>query len=760
MARDLREAGYGRLAWLLAQRPQQGDGVLVAAVRYFFRRAIEEDPKLFQGLAFSQLERLGDAQEQGFTALAAAMTQQGERLEELLADVRVVVVETHSAVLDLQGQIEGQGGQIQEIGQAVQKLLEQHQLHDREVRPGDSLSIRNDNERQLVRQVVARYRALPDTERRQMPALLNGIGKLEVVAGDFDAAQKDFQAVALMEQDNKAQAEAHYNAYLASLEKRDWPAAFQEFFKAVKLDAKRLAPFPVGKYHPLRILGAGGFGVALLCRHKELKADVVVKTLIGDDLERSVDDVFKEAKVFFQLDHPAIIRLLDCGYTIAASKSRPYFVMDYFDGTNLEEHVQKNGPLSPEEMVMVARQVADGLRAAHGKSILHRDVKPANLLVRKDSSGWHVKLIDFGLALRRDASRETVSSWKTLRGSSIAGTLGYAAPEQMGKTEGAKVGPYSDVYGFGKTCYYALLGTPEPDDDEKEPASPLAKTSEQLHCAAIGKRIQVFADVLQRLDDLSAERDTENLSRPEPVALPLAVAVSAPLTPPPSAILVEMWYYSRDGEQFGPLAEEVMIQLIASGKIRPQDSIWKAGLADWVRADSITEFANDTAAALPPPVAHTQSSVPVVSGQPKSRKVGLREAVATILDRFVNEKSFYRLTNVPDRKLAGATQSCKLGKGEYILALIDCTLFGSASDCVLFTNKALRYYHSAGAEPNPGHFPYRSLISKRFSTYWINCVSLGGADYINLSHSAFPRNSLIDLLEAIRDLVADREGVG
>ncbi len=136
----------------------------------------------------------------------------------------------------------------------MQKLLEQHQVGDRAIRPSDSLSIRNDNERQLVKQLVARYRALSEAERRQVPALLNGIGKLEVVAGDFDAARKDFAAVATLVEDNHVQAEAHFNAYQVCLERRDWPAAIQEFIKAVKLDGKRFASFPVGKYQPQRIL--------------------------------------------------------------------------------------------------------------------------------------------------------------------------------------------------------------------------------------------------------------------------------------------------------------------------------------------------------------------------------------------------------------------------------------------------------------------------------------------------------------------------
>ncbi len=276
-ATQVKEAGFPDLAWLLSQRPRHGLPILIVAVRYFFRRAVEDDQKLFQGLSFAKLEALSEAQERGFASLSAALAQQGQRLEELLSGIQAVVVQTHSAVLDLQGQMKGQGEQIEQIGEAVVKLLEQHQLQRREVRPGDSLSIRNEGERQLVKQLVVRYRSLPEGQRQNVRSLLNAIGKLEVVAGDFDAAQKDFQAVATMVNDTKAKAEAHFNAYQTALERRDFDAALKEFIEAVKLDAKRYAPFPVGKYHPLRILGAGGFGTAFLCRHKYMNAEVVVK---------------------------------------------------------------------------------------------------------------------------------------------------------------------------------------------------------------------------------------------------------------------------------------------------------------------------------------------------------------------------------------------------------------------------------------------------------------------------------------------------
>src|SRR5262245_2121339 len=382
IAAELEQSQYKNLADLLSLQANQGQSLLVVAARYFFLRAVEEDQRLFQGLTFSRLESLQEGQEKAFAGLHVSLSQQGDRLGGLLVEVQAVVVQTHEAVLDVQDELLRQGEHNRDLYQAVLDVQRKLDLMQREVRPRDSVSIRSDAERRLVRDVIARYRALPETERRQFPALLNAVGKLEVAAGDFNAAQRDFTEVAELVSDTQGKGEAHHNAYRAALERRDWNAALRELTEAIKLDSRRFAPFPVGKYHPVRILGAGGFGVAFLCRHKQLDADVVVKTLVDDELERDVDQVFTEARTLWQLDHPAIIRLLDCGYTFPNTKQRPYFVMHFFEGMTLEEHVQKNGPLSAGDLTEAARLMAQGLHAAHAKGILHRDVKPANVLIR------------------------------------------------------------------------------------------------------------------------------------------------------------------------------------------------------------------------------------------------------------------------------------------------------------------------------------------------------------------------------------------
>ncbi len=125
MADALREAGHSSLAHFLTLRPPQGLPMLVVAVRYFFRREVETDPQLFQALAFAQMERLQQGQEAGYAALAQALDRQGDRLAELLADVREVVGETHGDVKDIKAAMERHGQQLQAVGQAVFRALTQ-----------------------------------------------------------------------------------------------------------------------------------------------------------------------------------------------------------------------------------------------------------------------------------------------------------------------------------------------------------------------------------------------------------------------------------------------------------------------------------------------------------------------------------------------------------------------------------------------------------------------------------------------------------
>ncbi len=474
--------GYPNLSRLLRTPTPAGPPLLAAAFCYFFRREVETDDELAHGLFFDGLRQLSASQAKAFGEVGKALTALGGqfdalfeqlgRIEAAVVETRAVAVETHGAVLDMQAELERLGGlhlanvgEVRSLVEQVLTRLTQAGMARGEVRPGNSCSIRGEDERRAVKALLARFRRLPAEEQRQAPALLNGLGKLQVGAGDFAEARQTFTEVVQVVGDPSDKAEASFNAYRAALEEKKWDAALAALREAGSHDPQRFAPFPLHRYEPKRILGAGGFGTAILCLDRHFDEDVVVKTLHAADLARGVEEVFREARILRRLSHPAIIGVRDCEYADPASKARPYLVMDYFPGGTLQQFVEQRGPLNLEQLLAVAVPVAEGMRAAHAQGVLHRDLKPANLLVRKEGNLWKAKIIDFGLALRQQtvetskvragATQKSIQDW------SVAGTLDYAPPEQLGKLPGTQPGPYSDAYAFARTCCYAMFKATE-----------------------------------------------------------------------------------------------------------------------------------------------------------------------------------------------------------------------------------------------------------------------------------------------------------
>jgi formylglycine-generating enzyme required for sulfatase activity len=464
---------HPNLAQLLRQPATGQPPLLASAFTYFFRREVEKDAELSRGLVWDTLRQLSAAQEGAFADVEGALAALGGRFDEVLEGLGGI----KKAVLDLHAELEALAG-TQQAGtddlrglmlEALDRLARLG-MHVGELRPRDSFSIRGEDERAAVKLLLARFRQLPAEQQRQVPALLNGLGKLQVGAGEFAAARLTFIEVSRTATEDAARAEASHNAYRAALEEHKWDEALAALQQAAALDRVRFAPFPLHRYRPRRILGAGGFGTAFLCRDDHFEEDVVVKTLHDGDLDRGVKDVFREGQALRQVAHPAIIGVRDCEYADPARAARPYLVMDYFPGGTLEEFVSRRGTLAPPDLIAVASAIAAAMQAAHARGILHRDLKPANVLVRKEGERWLVKVIDFGLALRRQAVETSIavaSGGKTILSESAVGTLKYAPPEQMsevldGNGKRVRPGPYSDVYAFGKLCCYALFKTTEP----------------------------------------------------------------------------------------------------------------------------------------------------------------------------------------------------------------------------------------------------------------------------------------------------------
>jgi tetratricopeptide (TPR) repeat protein len=495
---------YPRLAKLLGTPTPGRPPLLAAAFAYFFRREVATDEELARGLFFDSLNRLVGGQAKGFADLGKALNELGGRFEEVF-DVLGGIAAGVEATRD----------EVAQLRKATEELLARVGMRAGEVRPEHSFSVRSDGERRAIKVLLERFRQLPNEQQAQVPDLLNGLGKLQVGAGDFAGAQNSFSRVAEMAPDELVRAEGHFNAYRVALEQKKSDEALMHLRQAVALDRGRFAPFPLERYEPVRILGAGGFGTVFHCRDRYmLNRDVAIKALHAAGLERGVEEVFGEAHALTGLNHPAIIGVIDCTYADVAQQARPYIVMSYFAGGSLADFVNQRGTLAVEQLLPIARAIVSGMQAAHARNILHRDLKPDNVLVRKEGESWLVKIIDFGLALRRQVvqtSLEVASAGtQTVLGSSVAGTMRYAPPEQKGELVGAKVGPYSDVYAFGKLCCYALFKTTEPKSRHwASVPGKLAQVLEACTEEAVDERPPSFVSVLEVLEALPLEGQAE-----------------------------------------------------------------------------------------------------------------------------------------------------------------------------------------------------------------------------------------------------------
>jgi len=513
IAVELRQANFTTLADLLAERSTGAVPILAAAARYFLRREIDADADLSGQLSAAGLAPPAADAPFRFDALGDVLAAHAPRLEALLATVVGVPAEPTGYPLDIEREMQGRGEPVQALAQAVLQALERRGLRNRELRLADSGTLRAAADRDRLREMAGHFHALEAEQQRSLPALLNGLAMLQAAAGDYEAAHRDFQAGAAAVSEPRVLAILEFNAYIAALEQRDWAEALALLERAATLWPERFSPFPLSKYEPERILGAGVSGVAFLCRHRPSDSHVVVKALWLDGMVDDAAELFRQAQTVEQLDHPAAVHLRDCDYA-DSEQSRPYLVTDYFEGLSLTEHVNQHGPLSPNDYLRLARPLAEVLQAAHEKGLLHRDIKPANVLFRAEEQAWRVKLLDFGQVprpgLMHDTLVSTTANGRSAIDTSAAGSIPYAAPEVIGWVEGVPVGPYSDVYSFGKTCYFALLGTPEPDDEEKA-ALPAAWRKLLGHCTArsIARRPPNFRVVLQQLSHMQAAAAAE-----------------------------------------------------------------------------------------------------------------------------------------------------------------------------------------------------------------------------------------------------------
>jgi len=289
----------------------------------------------------------------------------------------------------------------------------------------------------------------------------------------------------------------------------------------------------LGHYEVLEVLGRGGMGVVLRAFDEQLHRVVAIKVMAAQLATNGAARrrFTREARAAAAVSHDHVVTI----HAVEDASPRPHIVMQYVAGASLQERLDRTGPLPLPEILRIGMQAAAGLAAAHAQGLVHRDVKPANILL--ENGVERVKLTDFGLARAADDASLTQSG-------AVAGTPSFMSPEQA---EGRPVEQRSDLFSLGSALYAMCTGrppfragtnigvlkrvceeTPTPIR-ETNPEVPdwLAAVVEKLHAKDPAGRFQTAAEVAELLGQYLA-----HVQHPSAVALPAVVTPAA--APPPS----------------------------------------------------------------------------------------------------------------------------------------------------------------------------------------------------------------------------------
>ena len=199
-----------------------------------------------------------------------------------------------------------------------------------------------------------------------------------------------------------------------------------------------------GRYELEELVGSGGMSSVYRAHDRMLERKVALKILhsrLGED-DEYIERFRREARAVAQLAHPNIVTVIDRG----DDEGRQFIVFEYIDGKTLKEVIDAGGPLPVDEVLRLGGGIASGLAFAHGRGIVHRDVKPQNVLLNGDG---RAKVTDFGIARSLDVERGVTET------GTVLGTSNYIAPEQA---SGQQVDDRSDVYSLGVVLYELLTG--------------------------------------------------------------------------------------------------------------------------------------------------------------------------------------------------------------------------------------------------------------------------------------------------------------
>ncbi|MBL8794153.1 MAG: serine/threonine protein kinase [Planctomycetia bacterium] len=312
--------------------------------------------------------------------------------------------------------------------------------------------------------------------------------------------------------------------------------------QAVLLVKGRHDCFRIGPYRILERLGFGATSNVYLCEHRATHARVAVKAMASGKTKDPValKRFYREARAASSLDHPNIVRVRDVDWDDSAE----FMVMDYVDGASIQDIVQRFGAMDPTRAAHYISQAALGLQFAHEAGLVHRDIKPGNILIDRTGA---VKILDMGLArfLQEDDARLTTGE--------VLGMPEYLSPEQA--VDSHNVDRRADIYSLGAVFYFMLTGK-APYFEEKSSAGKLLSKEKRPPKPIKELRPEVPDELVAIVERMMAKKPDDRFQAARDIEDALSPWNETPIDPPPDKEMPQLSPAAMTGQGKGASADE------------------------------------------------------------------------------------------------------------------------------------------------------------------------------------------------------------
>ncbi len=358
------------------------------------------------------------------------------------------------------------GGDIADLALSVYQTAERLEVPLQGVLPPLVMPLGDMIDRQLTRSWTNQLRSKPKVVQAKLPTLLDILARVEFSVGEFQNAQRNFMALALMGDDQEQQSLARYHAFRSAVERPNYPDASVELRYAASLAPRQFTPVQLDRFDPEQVVYSDVAGLTVRCttRNTLQKEDLFIRSLDTTYLDRTIPEVFEDQKKLATVKHRAILPTRGTGH-VTPEGQRPFIVSLLYEASTLDQYVQRSGVITPRDFIPLFLSLVEGLMAAHNVGVLHRGLRPEYLLIRRKVSGFSGVMTNFGLPLKRSFYEFPIKNPSHLSltqfGRTLSNSLDYVAPEQVGKRPDP-VSPATDVYSLGKLACLALFATPHP----------------------------------------------------------------------------------------------------------------------------------------------------------------------------------------------------------------------------------------------------------------------------------------------------------